>query len=223
MSIFSENVEALAALLKAIAWPSLAAYAVWKVAPSLPIILDNRRSVAIRGFGVEATISKIQDALSTAAIVKTEDAATAPSAVAEVAKVAFSTVQSLVTGAVAAKARNSAILWVDDNPHNNELERTAIEALGFTVQAAISTDEAVQALRQTHFVLVISDMQRPESDHAGFQLLEKIRSSGNRVPVVFYRASDSVDLRVEARKAGAFGSTNSPVELFRLVISAISN
>jgi CheY-like chemotaxis protein len=80
---------------------------------------------------------------------------------------------------------------------------------------------ALEKLRRKKYDLVISDMGRPSSKQAGFELLKAIRDTGNDVPFVIYAGSNAPAHGVEARRRGAQGSTNDPSELFELVLDQI--
>jgi CheY-like chemotaxis protein len=110
---------------------------------------------------------------------------------------------------------------VDDRPTNNLYERRALEALGLHIDLASDTEEAMGMLRRKKYDLVISDMGRPSSNRAGFELLKAIRDSGDDVPFVIYAGSNAPAHAVEARRRGAQGTTNDPSELFELVLDHI--
>jgi PleD family two-component response regulator len=63
------------------------------------------------------------------------------------------------------------LLWVDDNPNNNIYLRQSLEALGISIELAISTDEALSRLSFEHFDTIISDMARTPDANAGYTLL----------------------------------------------------
>ena len=67
------------------------------------------------------------------------------------------------------------VLWVDDAPGNNLLERKAFEAFGVTFCVALSTVAALGLLRKHQFAAIISDMGREEGRREGYKLLESIR------------------------------------------------
>lgn len=113
------------------------------------------------------------------------------------------------------------ILWVDDQPDNTTHERRALEAAGFSVHTALSTDEARARIAADRFDVVISDMGRPEGDQAGYDLLDRLRTAKVELPVIIYASSATAAQRAEARRRGAFGATNEPNELLELVTSAI--
>jgi CheY-like chemotaxis protein len=115
------------------------------------------------------------------------------------------------------------ILWVDDRPNNNIHERQAFEAQGLQFKLALSTDEALEALKNEKFAAIISDMGRKEGPQEGYVLLEKLRQSGNKTPFVIYAGSNLPEHKRMARERGALGSTNRAQELFQLVMSAVHN
>jgi CheY-like chemotaxis protein len=53
------------------------------------------------------------------------------------------------------------ILWVDDKPTNNELERSILRSLRIDITVALSTAEAMRALRRSPYDLIISNVWRP--------------------------------------------------------------
>jgi ActR/RegA family two-component response regulator len=53
-----------------------------------------------------------------------------------------------------------SVLWVDDNPSNNELAMRALRKFNLDVEQATSTDTALAAMQRRPFDLVISDMGR---------------------------------------------------------------
>ena len=114
------------------------------------------------------------------------------------------------------------VLWVDDNPGNNEREREAFTTLGFIFTLAKSTKEAKSRLSAGEFNLIISDFRRDEDPEAGYGLLEYINGLDKAPPYIIYAASATPELIAEAKSKGAFGETNRPSELMRLAVSAIA-
>ena len=113
------------------------------------------------------------------------------------------------------------ILWVDDVPQNNIREQNAMTALGMQVTTATSTQDALGQLDQSRFDVVITDMGRPGNLQAGYELLEKMQARNDTQPVIIYASSNRPEHREQARKRGAFGSTNRPDELLDLVTRAV--
>jgi len=113
------------------------------------------------------------------------------------------------------------VLWVDDRPENNVYERGAFEAIGLRFTLSLSTDEALERARDNKFAAIISDMGRKEGPREGYKLLDALRESGDKTPVIFYAGSNSPDHKRETEKHGGQGCTNNPQELFRLVTAAV--
>lgn len=117
---------------------------------------------------------------------------------------------------------STEILWVDDRPDNNIHERRAFEALGYRFTLALSTQEALEALRDRRFSAIISDMGRREGPREGYALLKAIRDGGDETPFFIYAGSNAPKHKREAARKGAQGSTNVAQELFELVTQAAS-
>jgi hypothetical protein len=64
-------------------------------------------------------------------------------------------------------------------------------------------------------------MARLGDPRAGYALLDQIRHDGNKTPFIIYSGSRSRAFSEEARRRGALGSTNSPHELFEMVLSVL--
>ena len=115
-----------------------------------------------------------------------------------------------------------AILWVDDNPSNNDSEVLALRKIGLAVDLVDSTSAALDALAKRPYDMVISDMGRGAEKFAGYALLQAIRAHQNPVPFIVYSAEGSKD---EHRKAAiqrsALGSTDYPHELLDLIVSRL--
>lgn len=130
-----------------------------------------------------------------------------------------------VTRATSRRAMRSrgpaTILWVDDNPSNNVYERRALEALNIQIEESLSTDDAMQKLHGRKYDVVITDMGRPPDARAGYTLLQRMQEEDIETPLIIYARGNRPEHRREALRRGAFGNTNNPQELFRLVTRAL--
>jgi CheY-like chemotaxis protein len=123
---------------------------------------------------------------------------------------------------LAREPRRPHILWVDDAPDNNAVERTNHLAEGkLTYTLATSTDEALRLCEASLFDAVISDMERQGDRYAGYVLLDQLRRTSNKVPFIFYTADAQPGRVREAVKHGAIGITDQPGELGLLVMRAL--
>jgi len=110
------------------------------------------------------------------------------------------------------------ILWVDDRPSNNSYLAATIEDRGASIVTVLSTDEALSTIRKQKFDIVISDMGRPEGDHAGLDLTRKLKQLGIDLPVyIFCGGWASKNLRSEAKAAGVSGITSSATTLLSML------
>ena len=121
--------------------------------------------------------------------------------------------------AAAASETVRNVLWVDDQPEHNQGEIAALNGRGFSVTTKRSTDEGIAELKSNpdRYSLVISDMARPPDRRAGYTLLNEMKKNQIEIPLIFYVGSAAPELDVQARAAGAVGSTNSPIRLLDLV------
>jgi PAS domain S-box-containing protein len=76
----------------------------------------------------------------------------------------------------AATKRGLRVLLVEDNAVNQEVARVMLEDLGCAVRLAANGQQALDALAQESFDLVLMDCQMPEMD--GFEALRRFRDPG---------------------------------------------
>ncbi|WP_353063803.1 TIR domain-containing protein [Tunturibacter psychrotolerans] len=120
------------------------------------------------------------------------------------------------------KKGRKLILWVDDRPNNNIIERRSMAAYQIDFVLAQSTGQALGELRTQQFDAIISDMGRPPDPRAGYTLLEAVRSSGDQTPFFIYAGSKNPAHVREARMRGAQGTTNMGDELLQMLLQALN-
>jgi hypothetical protein len=120
------------------------------------------------------------------------------------------------------KKRQKIVLWVDDRPDNNIIERRSMENYNIDFVLAKSTGQALAALRKQPFDAIISDMARPPDSRAGYTLLEAVRDSGDQTPYFIYSGSRAPEHVREARSLGAQGTTNRGDELIQMLLQALN-
>ncbi len=109
------------------------------------------------------------------------------------------------------KIRNpeSPILFVDDDPIAHTLVRHQLK--NWDVTGVYTAREALAALEDKNFVIVITDLMMPEMD--GIDLLHAIKSKyRNRVQVIVVTASDQLDHLTRALEGGANDFLLKPLE-----------
>jgi CheY-like chemotaxis protein len=120
------------------------------------------------------------------------------------------------------KKPRKLVLWVDDRPDNNVIERQSMAAYNIDFVLAKSTGQALAELRQQQFDAIISDMGRPPDSRAGYTLLEALRGSGDETPYFIYAGSKDPTHVREARSRGAQGTTNVGDELLQMLLHVLN-
>jgi CheY-like chemotaxis protein len=105
--------------------------------------------------------------------------------------------------------RVARVLWVDDQPANNELERTRLRRFGIVFDNVVSTHEAVEQLAIEGYVydLIITDLDREissdRSSTAGSAFLAHPSVKNAGPPVIVYAGTWAVAQRDELIRIGA--------------------
>ena len=94
------------------------------------------------------------------------------------------------------------ILVVDDEPSVTGSMEMILGDAGFEVLAAHSFSSAVDVLKQTRVDLVITDLRM--SDGSGIDVITHIKSNTPEIEVILMTAYGSLDITIEAIKAGAY-------------------
>lgn len=98
-------------------------------------------------------------------------------------------------------AAQGLILLVDDNPVQSRLYGDVLKAEGFTVVAMSNAKEAEQFLLANVPSVILLDIMMPDVD--GIEACQRFRRQiGERAPILFLTASDTVDILLSAFKAG---------------------
>ena len=123
-------------------------------------------------------------------------------------------------------SKNSTrILVVDDDDRNLKLIAAMLRAHEYEVVKAFSGEEALSALRQIDFDLILSDVMMPYMD--GFELCRRIKQNSTTrvIPVIMLTALDDISSKVKAIESGADDFMNKPpnkMELFARIKSLVN-
>ena len=125
----------------------------------------------------------------------------------------------------AAPREVARVLWVDDHPANNELERSLLREDGIVFDNVVSTAEAIEQLQLTSYDLVITDLGRQgssdRSQDAGRVLLASPEIADDGPPVVVYAGRTAARREAELTGLGAFGVSANRSHLLTLVRQAL--
>ena len=217
-------ISAIGGVLGVLVWPALILFLAIRFRASLADFFSHLAEFSFKAPGLEATARRQQveaaAALGAAVANQTEQSA---GGAPDLSDVADALAQAVPDARAQRRLQGRLVLWVDDRPDNNRYERRALEALGVRFALSTSTEDALEHIQRRAFDLIISDLGRPPDSQAGYTLLDKLRSEGDRTPFVIYAGSRAPDLVQEARRRGALGSTNSPQELIRIVTQALGS
>ncbi|XXE69931.1 sigma-54-dependent Fis family transcriptional regulator [Pseudomonas sp. R1-6] len=106
------------------------------------------------------------------------------------------------------------ILVVDDEPDIRELLEMTLGRMKLDTRSAKNLAEAQSALAGEAFDLCLTDMRLP--DGTGLELVKHIQKRYPQLPVAMITAYGSLDVAIDALKAGAFDFLTKPVDLTRL-------
>ena len=107
-------------------------------------------------------------------------------------------------------ATHSALI-VDDERDIRELLVLTLGRMGLRISTAANLAEARELLASNHFDLCLTDMRLPDGN--GIELVTEITRDHPATPVAMITAFGSMDLAVEALKAGAFDFVSKPVDI----------
>ncbi|WP_339812755.1 response regulator [uncultured Imperialibacter sp.] len=115
--------------------------------------------------------------------------------------------------------KKNRILWVDDQPANNDPIANYMQRQGAVIVKALSTNEAIDFIKTQGFDYIISDMSRLENDiqnsKAGLDLLAYLKKARVKTPLAFYSGSGTSQRDiVKAVERQKVLLTNDSKELF---------
>ncbi len=107
------------------------------------------------------------------------------------------------------------VLVVDDEQMLTDLLSMALRMEGWDVRTAASGFQALQSARDFEPDAMVLDIMMPDLD--GMAVLQRLRQSGNDVPVLFLTAKDAVADRVAGLTAGGDDYVTKPFSLEEVV------
>lgn len=109
-----------------------------------------------------------------------------------------------------------SILIVEDEENLHEALKLNLELEGYEVSSAFDGTQALKAIQQEYFDLVILDVMLPGID--GIGVTETIRVQNNDVPILILSAKDTSADRVLGLKKGADDYLTKPFNLEELLL-----
>lgn len=112
--------------------------------------------------------------------------------------------------------KKKSILLVEDEENLQEALKLNLELEGYEVTSAYDGLEALKAVQQEYFDLMILDVMLPELD--GIGVCESIRLQNNEIPILILSAKNSSADRVLGLKKGADDYLTKPFNLEELLL-----
>ncbi|HUC83270.1 MAG TPA: response regulator transcription factor [Flavisolibacter sp.] len=109
-----------------------------------------------------------------------------------------------------------SVLLVEDEENLHESLKLNLELEGYQVTSAFDGVQAMKAVQNEYFDLIIMDVMIPEVD--GFSVTQNIRLTNTEVPILILSAKDSSADRVTGLKKGADDYLTKPFNLEELLL-----
>jgi len=107
------------------------------------------------------------------------------------------------------------LLLVDDEDNLRSMLEAALRHSGFDVHPVADGRSAIEAVPEVRPDLIVLDVMLPDLD--GFDVCKRLRSSGDRTPVLFLTARDATEDRVRGLTLGGDDYLVKPFSLEELV------
>ena len=109
---------------------------------------------------------------------------------------------------------SGSVLIVEDDNVLAEAVTAALQVEGFTVERVTDGAQGLQRLSQDRFSVVVLDLMMPNLD--GHMLVTRLRSNGDRTPILMMSAQHAVEERIKCLDAGADDYLLKPFRLAEL-------
>ncbi|MBE6918950.1 MAG: response regulator transcription factor [Ruminococcaceae bacterium] len=108
------------------------------------------------------------------------------------------------------------ILIAEDDKELRQLFEHVLQKSGYLVSGVSNGREALQALDESYFDLIISDIMMPEMD--GYALVESLREAGHHLPVLMITAKTAFDDMRQGFLSGTDDYMVKPVNVNEMVL-----
>ena len=109
-----------------------------------------------------------------------------------------------------------SVLLVEDEENLHESLKMNLELEGYQITSAFDGIQAMKAVQNEYFDLIVMDVMIPEVD--GFSVTQNIRLTNTEVPILILSAKDSSADKVTGLKKGADDYLTKPFNLEELLL-----
>jgi two-component system, NtrC family, nitrogen regulation response regulator NtrX len=113
--------------------------------------------------------------------------------------------------------RKAHLLLVDDDPNTLASLARAFRLAGHEATVCDNAGRALDLLRNEQFDLVLSDVVMPGK--SGLELLEDLKKSGVKTPIVLISGQANIEMAVRATKLGALDFLEKPISTDKLLVT----
>ncbi len=108
------------------------------------------------------------------------------------------------------------ILVVEDDRDLNRAVCTFLNNSGYEATGCLSAEEAFDAMYETVFDLIVSDIMMPRVD--GFEFVKTVRSLSENIPILFMSARDDLAAKQRGFRVGVDDYMVKPIDLDELFL-----
>jgi two-component system, NtrC family, nitrogen regulation response regulator NtrX len=113
--------------------------------------------------------------------------------------------------------RKAHLLLVDDDPNTLASLSRAFRLAGHEATVCDNATRALDLLRTESFDLILSDVVMPGK--SGLELLEDLKNSGVKTPIVLISGQANIEMAVRATKLGALDFLEKPLSTDKLLVT----
>jgi DNA-binding NtrC family response regulator len=114
-------------------------------------------------------------------------------------------------------ARKAHLLLVDDDPNTLASLSRAFRLAGHEATVCDNAARALELIRTESFDVILSDVVMPGK--SGVELLEDLRKSGVKTPIVLISGQANIEMAVKATKLGALDFLEKPISTDKLLVT----
>jgi len=108
------------------------------------------------------------------------------------------------------------ILVVEDDVQLNKIVCSYLNNSGYIAQGCLNVSDAYDAMYNTMFDMIISDIMMPEID--GFEFAKSVRQINKTIPILFISAKDDLTSKQRGFRLGIDDYMVKPIELDELLL-----